>query len=210
MNYIVCAALACLIAGPAVATSFTYTFTAALDRRTGSDAAVTIVDQVEAFSTLTGTLTFDDTFVSATSDSATYGTPILTLNEVSLAGVLTPVNVRVDNDAFGGAFDQVVGVNTPLPQDGVYRDIVNVLIRDTTATALSSTAFPTDLTLADFNIPILFFTSSSDDGTNASARERIDYRFTSLSLAPVPLPAGLPLLLGGVAGLAWLRARRRT
>jgi hypothetical protein len=53
-------------------------------------------------------------------------------------------------------------------------------------------------------------TFTFDDGTNSSARERIGYAVTSLSLAPVPVPTGLPLLRGGVAGLAWLRTRRRS
>jgi hypothetical protein len=43
---------------------------------------------------------------------------------------------------------------------------------------------------------------SGDDGSN-------DYALAALEIEPVPAPAALPLLLSGLAGLAFARSRRR-
>jgi hypothetical protein len=194
--------LTSVLAIPAHAATYTYDFTAAYAFGGGTNAASTIVDTAAGFSTLSGTLVLDDTLVSAAATSATYGPASITINEFAIGDAGTLDGTRVDNI---GIFDQFAALNS-VPSDGQYYDRIAFIIRDSTAAAFSSTAFPNPLVLGDFDIPFLFFTSSS-----TGARERIDFRFTDLTLrAPsaVPLPAGLPLLLGGMGLLALVRRRK--
>ncbi|WP_272005452.1 VPLPA-CTERM sorting domain-containing protein [Roseovarius sp. ZX-A-9] len=203
MKPIILSILTSLLAIPAHAATYTYDFTAAFESRSGTNAASTIVDTAAGFSTLSGTLVLDDTLVSAAATSATYGPASITINEFAIGAAGTLDGTRVDNI---GGFDQFVGLND-VPSDGQYYDRISFIIRDSTAAAFSSTVFPNPLVLADFDAPTMLFTSS----TTASARERIDFRFTDLTVrAPsaVPLPAGLPLLLGGMGLLALVRRRK--
>jgi hypothetical protein len=51
-----------------------------------------------------------------------------------------------------------------------------------------------------------FIFNGDFSGTNRVAFDALEY---SGELAPIPVPTGLPLLATGLAGLAWLRRRRR-
>jgi hypothetical protein len=195
--------LTSVLAIPAHAATYKYDFTAAYAFGGGTNAASTIVDTAAKFSTLSGTLVLDDTLVSAAATSATFGPASITINEFAIGDAGTLEGTQVDNKEI---FDQFAAINS-VPSDGQYYDQIVFIIRDSTAAAFSSTAFPNPLVLGDFDIPFLFFTSSMSSG----ARERIDFRFTDLTLgAPsaVPLPAGLPLLLGGMGLLALVRRRK--
>ena len=201
------AAFCAFTAFPAFSATFTYDFTAERAGGGSSDPAVTIVDTAASFATITGTLTFDNTFVSASASGDLYAAPSLSIDQFSLASTIGFTNSRVDN----GGFDQLVGVTPGLPPTGEFFDRVNFILRDTTGAVFPSTAFPDSIDLADFNIAILLFTSSFNNGTNSGARERRDFNFTELtrqSVSTVPLPAGLPLLASGLALLGFVRRRK--
>lgn len=208
MKHLCLALAAGLLSTPALAATFTYDFEAAFDRRISSAADTTIVDTAAGFANLSGTITFDDTLQSTSGATATYGAPSLTLDQFSVAGLVPLEGTEIRN---GPNFDQVAFDVQDLPPDGVFRDRLNIILRDGSESVFGSTDFPTLIDLADFGTAILLFTSSFSDGVNSGAQERVDFNFTSLTLRPtpaVPLPAGLPLLVCGLAGLSLLRKTR--
>lgn len=204
MRFPLIAASAFCLATTAHATTYTYDFSASLSNRVSSDPATTIVDTAAAFSSITGTITLDDTVLSSGSFSSTYAAPIFTVDQFSTSGVQPSSSTLVGN---GSSLDQIASLTAPSTSPSDFFDRIDFILRDTTATALSSTDFPTFIDLDDFNISVLFFYSSS-----TFARERVDFTITDLTLqtAVVPLPATLPLMMVGLGGLALMRRRQAT
>ena len=203
MRFPLIAASAFCLATTAHATTYTYDFTARFLNIVASDPATTIVDTAAAFSSITGTITLDDTVLSSDSDSSTYAAPIFTVDQFSTSGVQPSSSTLVAN----GSVDQIASLTDASTSSSDFFDRIDFILRDTTATALSSNDFPTFIDLDDFNIPVLLFYSSS-----TFARERVDFTITDLTLqtAVVPLPATLPLMMVGLGGLALMRRRQAT
>lgn len=83
------------------------------------------------------------------------------------------------------------------------------------ANGLANTAAGTKLTLGFLNGltfgPQIGFNSFSTTGSGGTSYRLSNFSTSASEIAasPVPLPAGLPLLLAGLAGLGALRARRK-
>jgi len=71
-------------------------------------------------------------------------------------------------------------------------------------TALTSDALPTSLDLADF----AGAEDSAQFDVTCGGFGLVLADFTSLTISPVPLPASLPLLIGGLGVLALARRKR--
>ncbi len=195
---------------PAAASTLTYSFTAEHAFGTAADDTVdTIADVAESLigTTLTGTITLDDTFLSGDAVGRVYAAPSITIDQMDLSGVLPFSSTILQNGETG--FD-AYSLVTDLPATS--GDVVSQIyaaLRDTDGTILGNTGFPPLPALSEFEFTVLAFIGNVTGEVNA--RERVDYRFTSLTRLPdnpvVPLPAGLPLLLAGIGAFALVRRR---
>lgn len=188
---------------------------------TFSGTVTTGLGSIVAGDTLTGSLAYDETAtarpggtaVQATFDAVTALTFAVNGFGSSLASATGAPEIQIDdgdgtlNDRFG-AVGRVVDGMAPATLDGIYSlTTFSFRLDDTTDSAISNALIlPSSVDLADYTSStfFLFFTDASGgfqliDGT----LDRV------VAVAPVPLPAGLPLLLGGLAGLGMLSARRR-
>ena len=205
MKLLLPAAAAALLAAPLAAETITYDFTAQFYAGSNSAPDVSIVDQAAAFigSGISGSITFDDTFVSAAGISATYGPVTVSINEFSVGSAATIASSTLFNDD-GAGRDGLFATETPTGSTII--DRIALFFIDNSGTVFGDTSFPSILDLADFSRAEIAFISGND----SFADERIDFGLTSLELqqAPaVPLPAGLPLVLTGLAGFAVLRRK---
>ena len=193
----------------ASAATFVYDYIAEFDRVIVSDPTIdTVVDSIQSMTELTGTLTLNDTVVDTGPTGIAYEAPILTIDGFDLS----PTR---GFSAFGvqkfPTFDDISG-STAVPSASSLLQDVNFIFRDHTGTALSNFDVPVPIDIGDFDRTILLFYANQ---TGASALdilkfERVDYRFTSLTLRPVaaiPLPASLPFLLFGAMTLVWAGRR---
>ncbi|RYH06851.1 VPLPA-CTERM sorting domain-containing protein [Tropicimonas sp. IMCC6043] len=199
-------ATAVLFSAPAQAATMTYYFSAEYAFGLANDDTVsTIADTAEALigTTLTGTITFDDTFVSGDAVRRVYAAPTITIDQMDLSGVLPFTEILLQNGEFG--FD---GYTLRSDLTGSSGDVVSSIfmtLRDTDETIIGDTGFPPLPALSEFEVTEIGFIGNVIGESNA--RERVNYTLTSLSTTPVPLPAGGLLLLSGLAGLAWKRPK---
>ncbi len=196
------------IAQTSLAATYTYSFVADFDSISGTDGVAnsSTSDIAGGFSTLTGTITLDDTPASAVSGGSNgakgyYAAPVLTINEFTSGLLEAPDRTVVENDA--SSFDQLFfGYSNPV---GNTYDRVDLILRDNSRTAFSNIDLPTSLVLSDFSIATLFFYGVTPDGF-----ERRNFNVVSLTPSAVPLPATLPLFLIGLAGVRLLLRRKST
>lgn len=125
-------------------------------------------------------------------------------------GVVIPVTSVVENfTAFDGVndFDGTSGASfTGLTGDDTVVNVYN---------DAATLAFFTGLGTADINLTGEGTSSGSGSGnlitqfaTSAGGTITVEYTFDDGDMAPIPLPAGAPLLLGALAGLYLVRRRR--
>jgi hypothetical protein len=200
-------ALAALVSSPAYAATSTYTFSAVYSSGMADDDTVsTVADVAEGLrgTTLTGTITLDDTFVSGDSVRRLYAAPSITIDQMDLSAVLPFSNTVLQNAEF--SFDGYTLV-ADLPNTiGEVVSQIFITLRDNDKTIIGDTGFPPLPDLSEFESTTLAFIGNVTGETNA--RERVNFEFTSLVAAQaVPLPAGGVLLLSGLAGLAVARRR---
>ena len=197
----------CIVQSSPAAT-YTYSFVADFDSLSSTDGVAnsSTSDIAGGFSTLTGTISLDDTPASAVIGGSNgakgyYAAPVLTINEFTSGLLEAPDRTVVENDAT--SLDQLFfGYSNPA---GNTYDRVDLILRDRSRTAFSNTDLPTSLILSDFNIATLFFY-----GVTPSGFERRNFNVVSLTPSVVPLPAALPLFLVGLGGLGLLLRRKST
>lgn len=192
-----------------LAATYTYSFVADFDSISGTDGVAnsSTSDIAGGFSTLTGTITLDDTSASAVSGGSNgakgyYAAPVLTINEFTSALLEAPERTVVENDAT--SFDQLFfGYTNPVGVGDVY-DRVDLILRDSSRTAFSSTDLPTSLILSDFNLATLFFYGRTSDGF-----ERRNFNVVSLTPSVIPVPAAVWLFGTALVGLIGFGRRRK-
>jgi hypothetical protein len=200
----------------AVATEYKYTYTAEFLSSSDDPTVDSIADTARPFSSISGTITLDDTLIGPSGDFIEYAAPVITVNEFSLTAIdLLPTSFKVGNDLVFGTstYDFLTSAYGGLPAQDVDYDIMQFSFRDGTATAVSSGDFPTLIDISAFQLAQIYFFSSFEPSTGGSgfAKERVTFSFTSFELesAPaVPLPASLPALLAGLGAFGLLRRRQ--
>ena len=206
MKSLIIVAAATLLATGAQAASYTYEFTATfVARLTGSADSSSFTDTVATFANITGTITFFDQVISA-GNPATYIAPAVTFDQFAVSefdGAPTVLSIENDNSFLGE--DTIVAVGDLPAGDNFGFSLV-----DFQGTALMSSALPANLNLSDFESSTFSF--STIERSHPLQPVSIDfvlYDITSLTpLSDIPLPASLPLLGAGLAGLTLLRRRR--
>ncbi|MEM6481618.1 MAG: VPLPA-CTERM sorting domain-containing protein, partial [Pseudomonadota bacterium] len=91
----------------------------------------------------------------------------------------------------------------------VFVDLVNGMATSESIVATDETkemAFLANETITSVSGRVSFLFEIAD-GATGSPNSRLGFSTKALDVAPVPLPAGLPLLLAGLGGLALLRKR---
>lgn len=172
---------------------------------------------LQAAGTISGTVRFDDTFVSSTGGTSFYGPTGITIDGYTFKNDISRPNVTalVDNATTDAIITGGPGFN-PSDPNGIYTQIGVYLVDDSNTLFSGGVSFPDLIDPADFSqfnlsvrttvfdasIPVL------DIPTKQARFEITDWKTVS-EPAPVPLPAGVPLILGGFAMLG-LIARRRT
>ncbi len=215
MKTLVTAALISLVALPATAATYVYDFESEYRSGTADDDSVnTVADLAGALligTTLTGTLTIDDTFLSEDAFGRYYVPAAITFDQIDASAYVPFTRTRI-TDGGTDAVDIYTEFDTYSVGELVSR--VQIFLRDTDGGIVGDTGVPTAIDLDEFEVKqIAFLGNIVGEGF---ARERVDYEFTSIS-APtvfptVPLPAGLPLLASGlvlILGLCRGRGRKR-
>lgn len=125
-------------------------------------------------------------------------------------GVVIPVASVVENfSAYDGTTD--FGGSSGVSSMGLAADDTDVNVFNDAATL----AFFTGLGTADIDLAGVGTSSGSGSGnlltqfaTSAGGTITVEYIFDDGNMAPIPLPAGAPLLLGALAGLYLVRRKR--
>ena len=212
MNSLITAAILSLAAVPATAAAYLYDFEAEyLNRMPADDSVDTVADLAGALligTTLTGTLTIDDTFLSGNASSRNYVPGAITFDQIDAAAYVPFTDTSVTN----GGTDMVnmfTDINTyPV---GELVSWISVSLWDFDGGFVGDTGVPTAIALGELEPrQIAFLGNIVGEGF---ARERVNYEFTSISaptvIPSVPLPAGLPLLGSGLLLFFGLSHRRR-
>ncbi|MFL4471237.1 VPLPA-CTERM sorting domain-containing protein [Tateyamaria armeniaca] len=136
-----------------------------------------------------------------------YAPTVFTVDGLDLSGLWPGLETRA-----GGTGNDFIGtlsnVTSTTPMDAL-----DLILQDSDNTAFggSDPSFG-DIDLSDFETAILLFYNPRLDASNpnrAFSLDRVDLTITSLTLQPVPLPAGLPMLLAGLGALVVLRRSRK-
>lgn len=212
----ICIATACLAlltVGAAQAKTYTYNFTAnAPERKFNADAEASLADDVLALygpggsiAEMTGSITFDDTVVSIDGAITTYAPTVFQVDGLDLSALWPGLETRA-----GGATTDFIGTLSDITST-TPMDAVDLIMQDDDNTAFGGGVPFANLDLADFETALLLFYNPRVDPANPSTAftgDRVDFTLTSLTLQAVPLPAGLPLLLGGLGAMAVIRRRQ--
>lgn len=126
---------------------------------------------------------------------------------------LPEIPQAVDPDGVGGASSFIIegSVNDFLPINDLVRGVPITTRMDVSATSFDSRLTPLSVFINGSMIVTYTYERQIifPDGDDADGPPGFEPP-VDIPLAPVPLPAGAPLLLAGLAGLAWLRRRTRT
>lgn len=212
MKSLITATLLSLVTMPASAAILSFDFEAEfLSFSADDDSVDTVADLVGALligTTLTGTLTIDDTFLSGDASIREYTPGSISFDQIDASAYVPFTRTRVIN----GGTDQVdLFTELDTYPIGEVVSSVQIFLRDFEGGFVGDTGFPTAIDLDELETrQIAFLGNITGEGF---ARERVDYEFTSISaptvISTVPLPAGLPLLAGGLVLLVGLSRRRR-
>ncbi len=212
MKTLVTAALLSLVALPATAATYVYDFEAEYQNGTADDDSVnTVADLAGALligTTLTGTLTIDDTFLSEDAVGRDYVPGAITFDQIDASAYEPFTRTRVIN---GGTdfLDIFTELDTYPVGDLVSR--LHIFLWDFDGGIVGDTGIPTAIDLDVFEVKQIAFVGNIVG--EGFARERVNYEFTSISaptvIPTVPLPAGLPLLASGLVLIFGLSRRRR-
>ncbi|MGC3938705.1 hypothetical protein ACOTTU_12950 [Roseobacter sp. EG26] len=211
MKLLITAALVSLVATPAAAASLVYDFEAEyLNGSADDDSVDTVADLAGALligTTLTGTLSIDDTFLSGDASAREYAPASIFFDQIDGSAYEPFTRTRVLN---GGT--DLVDIFTELDSYpvGALISRVQIFLRDFDGEFAGDTGFPTTIDLDDLELKQIAFLGNVVG--EVFARERVNYRLTSISaptvVPSVPLPAGLPLLGGGMVLMLGLFLRR--
>ncbi|MGC3940576.1 hypothetical protein ACOTTU_22475 [Roseobacter sp. EG26] len=214
MNFksLIAAALLTLLALPGTAATYIYDFEAEYKNGTADDDSVdTVADLAGALligTTLTGTLTIDDTLLSGNASSRTYAPGSITFDQIDAAAYVPFTQTSV----FNGGSD-LVNLSTDINTYPVGELVswISVFLRDFDGDFVDDTDAPTAIDLDELETKEMAFLGNIVG--KGFARERVNYEFTSISaptvIPTVPLPAGLPLLGGGLVLIFGLSRHRR-
>ncbi len=195
---------------PTTAASLLFDFEAEyLSGSADDDSVDTVADIAGALligTTLTGTLTIDDTFLSGDASIREYAPASISFDQINQSAYEPFTRTRVLN----GGMD-LVDIFTELDTYSVGEVVsrVQIFLHDFDGDFAGDTGFPTPIDLDDLELMQIAFLGNV--AGEVFSRERVDYEFTSISaptvIPTVPLPAGLPLLGGGLM-LAFGLSRR--
>ncbi len=144
-------------------------------------------------------------------DALDYFTIKLPTGHENLGGDAHRQRILMNNDTanIGDRFE--IRATSPFQRDGL-REMGYISLRDPTGSALGSQdVLPGSLNLNDFRVrKVVFWIQDRQNGQLAGFR-RVDAKLNLVTVvAAVPLPAGLMLLGGALAGLGMIRRRKAT
>lgn len=216
MKYILLTAALTLAASPLSAATTTYTFTAEFDARPYNDGIAdnSAADLAQDLGTISGSFDVDDTVISDNGSVARFAVSNFMLDQTALNFTAYPDQLNQRNNF--GTTDQV-SLTHSSANTQTYYNAVEIVFNSYGSPGSPSTLFDdtTYKTLldpidpADFDIVQLYFYSSTERPGQSDGFDRTNFVVTSweVQTPAVPLPAGLPLLLGGIAAFAAVRRR---
>ncbi len=209
MRFLSACILGLLVANPSFAATYTYNYTAEFQSAGTDDTSVfSIADEARALSTITGTMTFSDYIVSGSGSEIYYSPAVVSFNELTIPLDTAQKSVRISRVS---SWDELAFLREAPTAVGTNYDSLGFIIRDSLSkTALDAQAFPSALDISLFNINQLYFLNQRDDGDGLFATERTNFTVTQLEIqtSSVPLPAGLPLLVGALSVLGLIKRRK--
>jgi len=203
----------------AQAAPVTFQFTASVTKVTND---IGLLGALSAGDILTGIFSVDpsDTPSSTFGDSSTYSSPnaslSATVSGITISRKIDQISVTNDSPTVYDRLDLSGGGNDDSGTGlGYGSSSLSVLFQNqTNPDMLTSQSIPSDFSFSDFddkrNLALFYFTGYRTPG-DFTAWDGINADITSLErVAPVPLPAGLPLLAAGVGlfGLVGWRRQR--
>lgn len=213
MKSLMTAALLSLFTMPAAAATLVFDFEAEyLSGSADDDSVDTVADLAGALvigTTLTGTLTIDDTFLSGGASSKVYAPGSIIFDQIDETAYVPFTETSIFN---GGTDSVIMSTDIDTYPVGELVSRVAIILRD----------FEEDFVGDDAGVPFVIDPDELEGNTIAFlgnivgegfSRERVDYEFTSISaptvIPAVPLPAGLPLLVSGLLLILEFSRRRR-
>ncbi|MHA7870969.1 MAG: VPLPA-CTERM sorting domain-containing protein [Hyphococcus sp.] len=132
----------------------------------------------------------------------------------------SPINIDVNPDGVFNAFQLFVRADDPNRLENasttVTVDMVNGMALDMSLNAIGNEmgAFDKAFTLSDLAAissisGTIAFAFDVLQGATGSPNSRLAFNFKALSVSEIPVPAALPLLLSGLAGLGFASRRRK-
>lgn len=210
-NLVIPALCATVLCTPATATVLEYSFVATRGTFETDPGIATVVDDLVTQDTITGRILFSDVvnlFQAPTTDVVFYNAPRIIIDGFDMTRFeFLPSLLGIGNDRGTPTADAIAAAIANPIQLGL-QEQVQFLFLDSTATALGDASFPDLISLADFDqAEITVRASLFDANGSALARENVQFDFTSLQPAPVPLPAAGWFLFAALGALAWIRRR---
>jgi hypothetical protein len=173
-------------------------------------------NRLETRASITGKLSFDDTLVNDFGDSLRFGPVAITIDSFIPLGTEMPITSTNFSDDAG--LDSILTGNGGMPATnppGEYTLLGLFLVDDTNTLFPGGPVFPDLIELSDFTRARITLRSTLFDptlGPPDQPTKIVGFDITQLTPvqdpSTVPLPAGLPLLLGGLAILGWASGRR--
>lgn len=198
-----------------MATTLSYRFTAELVRSSPNDAIDSVVDQAIAAGTLSGRMDFStvlDTSKPPTFAEARYLAPIISIDGFDMSGFETLFEKAtiVNNNTGAIPFDALIANSGIDASEGLVESLF-LWLDDPSATAIDDARiFPDGIFLSDWEGRTLSMVGRLNDANGAALEsERAAFSLSNLTPIPaVPLPAGMPLLIGGLAAFGLLRRKQ--
>ena len=173
-------------------------------------------NRLETRASITGTLTFDDTLKNVFGDTLRFGPVAITIDSFVTQGTEMPISsIDLKDDL---SLDSIVTTNSGLPVTSPAAEytLLGLFLADDTNTLFAGgLAFPDLIELSNFTRARITLRSTLFDpslGAPYQPTKIVGFDLKQLTPvqtpATVPLPAGLPLLIGALGVLACHRRRR--